>query len=75
MELEIAASTILNMEILRGLQVASLLENVEIRYLIDLVKIGGFATNEQLINQLERLRQRDQGGPLTAVLNTEIQTQ
>lgn len=79
MEQKIAASTVLNMEILRGLQAAGLLENVETRYLIDLAKIGGFATvcvdNEQLINKLERLRQMDQGERLTAVLSTEIQAQ
>lgn len=78
MEQKIAASAVVNMVILRGLQVAGLMENMETRDLIDLAKIGSFATvcidHEQLKDQFERLRQMREGERRTVVLNTEIQT-
>lgn len=77
MELKIAANAAVNLEVLRGLHAAEKLGNVPIRELIDLAKVGGFATvlvdQERLINELKSLRQMGQEEHLTAMIKSEIQ--
>lgn len=77
MEQKLAGSTAVHWEILRSLHDAGEVENMELRDLIDLAKIGGFVTvvvdHQRLSELLAELRQMDKQERLAVVRKMELE--